>query len=261
MGRPLATTTYRLLRLGNRFGFLVSVHQVFACDGIDTGQSFLRVDHSIQCHTTEHRLYTAYAGLMCLVYPFGIPFAYALVLYKARRGLKAEGEELGAAATPPRRTDAAVLRPLWQPYRRSVYYYEVVECFRRVALSGLVVFILPDTAGQVMTAFLLSLAFFALFTVLYPYADARDTWLARIGHAIVMMSMFVALAVKLDVEGDDGFSQDVFAAALVLINVVMVLTVAVEAFGMCSVVVRDIRESVEPSTGGVEGFGEDVCHP
>ncbi len=230
--------------------------QTFACDKIDTGASYLRADHSIECFTTEHRLYTAYAGLMCLVYPLGIPFAYAAILYKARRGLKSDEEDEGA--TTATSTDVAALRPLWQPYRRSVYYYEVVECFRRVTLSGLVVFILPDTAGQVMTAFLLSLAFFAVFTVLYPYADARDTWLARIGHAIVMMSMFVALAVKLDVEDDDGFSRDVFAGALVLVNVVMILTVVVEALGMCSVVIRDIRDSVPSATGGVEGFGEEL---
>ena len=175
---------------------------------------------------------------MCLAYPIGIPVAYWLFLYKARKGIKSEEE-----AT---RTDITVLRPLWAPYQPRVYYYEVVECFRRVTLSGLMVFILPNTAGQVMTGFLLSVVFFALFTVLDPYADPRDTWLARFGHAIVMMSLFVAVAVKVDVTADDGFSQDVFAGALVVINAALALVVAVEAIWMCSDVVRGIQEIREP---------------
>ncbi|CAN0030927.1 unnamed protein product [Scytosiphon promiscuus] len=230
-----------------------TVFQTFACDDIDNGKSFLRADHSIQCFTTEHQVYMAYAGLMCFVYPFGIPFCYAATLYQARHGITSDVEAI--------RDKATVLRALHLPYRRDVYYYAVIECFRRVTLSGIVVFILPNTAGQVMTTFLLSLCFFAAFMVLNPYTDVLDTWLARVGHAIVMMSMFVALAVKVDTEGDDGFSQDVFAGALVLVNCAMVLTVVAEAFGMCSAVVRDVREPVSAITGrrgGVNGFGVEM---
>ena len=180
----------------------------------------------------------AYAGLMCLVYPLGIPFCYAAILYHARHGIKSDVESVQDKAT--------VLRALHAPYRRDVYYYEVVECFRRVTFSGIVVFVLPNTAGQVMTTFLLSLFFFAAFTLLDPYTDVLDTWLARVGHAIVMMSMFVALVVKVDTAGDDGFSQDVFAGALVLVNCGLVLTVCAEAFGLCSAVVRELREPLPP---------------
>eukprot|EP00903_Cladosiphon_okamuranus_P011974 g11246.t1 len=219
-----------------------TVFQTFACDEIDrvdTKEYFLRADYSTQCYTTEHRVYMVYAGFMCLVYPLGIPVAYWSFLYKARKGFKSEEEEATG-------TNATVLRPLWQPYRRSVYYYEVVECFRRVTLSGLLVFVLPNTAGQVMTGFLLSVAFFALFTLLKPYENKRDTWLATVGHVIVMMSLFVAIAVKVDLEEDDGFSQEVFAGALVVINVVLVLIVAVEALLTCSDVVKEVREIREP---------------
>ncbi|CAM9261198.1 unnamed protein product, partial [Laminaria digitata] len=195
------------------------IFQTFACVDLDTGDSFLRADHSIKCNTPKHQAYMVYAGFMCLVYPFGIPFCYAAILYQARDGLKSDDETI--------RQNATVLRALWTPYRRDVYYYEVVECFRRVTLSGLVVFVLPNTAGQVITTFLLSLLFFALFTVLNPYTNTWDTWLARIGHAIVMMSMFIALAVKVEIGDDDKFSQEVFATVLVLANCVMILTVVV----------------------------------
>lgn len=202
-----------------------AVFQTFACDDLDNGKSFLRADHSIQCDTTAHKLYKAYAGVMCLLYPLGIPFCYAAILYPVRECLKSDNKQV--------REKATVLRALAAPYRKEVYYYEVVECLRRVTLSGLVVFILPNTAGQVITTFLLSLFFFAVFMGLDPHELGFDKWLDRIGHAIVMMSMFVALAVKVDIERDDEFSQEVFAGALVVANCVMVLTILVESCMVC----------------------------
>ena len=231
-----------------------TIFETFACDDIDTGESFLRADHGIQCFTVEHRVYMVYAGFMCLVYPFGIPFCYAAILYQAREGLMSEEEAV--------RTNATALRALHAPYRKEVYYYEVVECFRRVTLSGLVVFILPNTAGQVITTFLLSFFYFALFMALHPYKQAWDTWLARVGHAIVTMSMFVALVVKVDTEGDDGFSQNVFAGALLFVNCALVLAVAVEAFAMCLMTFRkDITVPERVGPARVTSAGEGGAKP
>lgn len=212
-----------------------TVFQTFACDDLDTGESFLRADHSIQCYTTKHQWFMGYAAVMCLVYPLGIPFCYAVILYQAREGLSSKDQTV--------RDNATVLRALHEPYRPD--RCEVVECFRRV-ISGIVVFVLPNTAAQVMTAFLLSFFFFALYTVLDPYEDAAsgrfsmcafDTWLTRVGHAIVMMRMFADLVAKVETESDDSFSQGVFAWALLVVNCALFLTVAGEAFMTCSGVV------------------------
>ncbi|CAM9714629.1 unnamed protein product, partial [Hapterophycus canaliculatus] len=226
-----------------------AVFQVFPCDELDNGKSFLRADHSIQCDTPTHKVYTAYAAFMCLVYPLGIPACYAAILYRDRNTLKANKTD-GKRARPgaPDKSnltdEAGVFQALSAPYRREVFYYEVVECFRRVTLTGLVVFILPNTAGQVITTFLLSLLFFGVFMGLDPYHDDNlfDKWLDRIGHVIVMMSMFVALAIKVDIEEDDEFSQEVFGGALVVTNCVMVSTLVVQACMMCKDATKQSRD-------------------
>lgn len=51
------------------------------------------------------------------------------------------------------------MKDLWKPYRKSTYFYEIIECLRRVVLSGAVVFVLPNTAGRVATSFLLAMLF------------------------------------------------------------------------------------------------------
>ena len=38
---------------------------------------------------------------------------------------------------------------LWEPYRSERFYYEVVECGRRIMLTGVVVLFFPDDAAQI----------------------------------------------------------------------------------------------------------------
>ncbi|CAN0521707.1 unnamed protein product, partial [Scytosiphon promiscuus] len=128
-----------------------SVFHTFDCDDLDTGSSFIRSDHSLECYTTTHKIFMAYAGVMVAVFPLGIPLCYAFVLYRNRDSLKVE---VGSEANT---THVASFRELWEPYRPQVYFYEVVECLRRVLLSGVVVFIFPHTAGQVATSLLLAI--------------------------------------------------------------------------------------------------------
>lgn len=206
--------------------------QTFACDVVqgdfsEPARAFLRADHRINCNTVKHNAFKVFAGIMCLVYPFGIPFCYMLFLCRHRDVFTiAEGREATV-------TDIDFANVLWKPYRPQMFYFEIIECFRRVALSGVVVFILPNTAGQIVTTFLMSVVFFAVLTILNPYANAWDAWLARAGHTVVMLSMFVALLMKVDTHGENSFSQNVFGYALVVTSCAMMVAVAGEAYGMC----------------------------
>ncbi|CAM9567596.1 unnamed protein product, partial [Laminaria digitata] len=187
-----------------------SIFQTFACDHLDDGTYFLRADHSLECYTTTHKAFMVYAGVMVGVYPIGIPASYALVLYRSRASLHA-GQVASTA-------DAAIVRELRAPYRPQVYYYEVVECLRRVLLSGAVVLVFPNSAAQVAITFLLAIWSAAVLTVLHPYACRSHTWLARSSHAVVILSMYLALLQKIDDFSNEGSSQHVFACVLVALN-------------------------------------------
>ncbi|CAN0368499.1 unnamed protein product, partial [Scytosiphon promiscuus] len=167
-----------------------SIFQTFACDHLDDGRSFLRADHSLECYTNTHKAFMAYAGVMVAVYPVGIPACYALVLYRSRDCLKA-GQGASTA-------EAAIAKELWAPYRPQVYYYEVVDCFRRVLLSGAVVFVYPNSAGQVAASVLLAVMFATVLMALNPYEGRWHTWIARTGHAVVILSMYLTLLQKVD---------------------------------------------------------------
>ena len=44
----------------------------------------MKVDYSLDCDSDDHKLYELYASIMFLVYPFGTPLMYFILLYRRR---------------------------------------------------------------------------------------------------------------------------------------------------------------------------------
>ncbi|CAM9229833.1 unnamed protein product, partial [Laminaria digitata] len=68
-----------------------AIFQPFACDDFDNGVSNVRVDNSLECYIAKYTLFRVYAGVIVVVYPFGVPFCYSVVLHRSRAALKDMG--------------------------------------------------------------------------------------------------------------------------------------------------------------------------
>lgn len=197
------------------------VFQMFACDTLDDGNRYLRADYTILCDSPKHRFFEVYASFMIAIYPVGIPVLYTGLLLKDRRLLQ---DQKG-------RVDSLVVRPtsgLWQPYRPNRFYYEVIECARRILLAGVVVFIYPNTAAQIAVTLAIAVVFVFVSEGMTPYESPWDTWISRIGHAVIFASMYLALLLKVDVSSDNNNSQRLFETILVASHGSMVLAVVIE---------------------------------
>ncbi|CAM9644386.1 unnamed protein product [Ectocarpus sp. 13 AM-2016] len=223
--------------------------KTFACDDEAVeGESYLRADYSIQCHTDKHTWYKVYAGVMIMVYPVGIPILYAFILWQNRESLNPR-VETGAVVNP--RADGSTARTsykakysedleeklekrrrnpdlipsmfLWKDFGPEIYYYEVVECGRRILLTGVLIFISPNTAAQVAAACMFALVSLLGFELLRPHLDRVDSWLYRLGCLCIFLSNFLALLIKVD-SGADG-NHDVFGAIMIGINVFLIMAV------------------------------------
>lgn len=144
-------------------GVSSTVFGTFACEDLDDGGSYLRADYRIRCDTDKHRLFQSYAVFMIFLYPVGIPVLFAGLLFYHRGPL---------ADRSSGRDDNPIIKPfadLWQPYRPEMYMFELLEYLRRILLSGIVVFIFPNTAAQVAVTFIMELFFFVVSVFLLPY--------------------------------------------------------------------------------------------
>lgn len=195
---------------------------MFACDDLEDGKRYLRADYRIECNSARHEAFEIYAAFMILVYPVGIPLFYAVLLFIHSDVLRNDSA----------REENILVRPtadLWDAYKPDRFYFEVVECSRRLLLAGIAVFIYPGTAAQVAITLMIAVFYLALFEALSPYESKWDVWLARTGHVVVFTSMFLALLLKVDVSTEDVGSQKVFEVILVTTHACMVFSVVLEA--------------------------------
>lgn len=197
-----------------------TIFQTFVCDSLDDGNAYLRADYSVTCWTAKHNAYRTYAIIMVCVYPVGIPALFAWWLARNRQQL-----------TNPSREGMVHLhkfRGLWAAYKPSCYYYEVVECSRRIVLTGAAVLVFPNSADQIAVVLLLAVLFMFISESLSPFEAKFDMWLYRWGNGIVLGSMYVALLLKFEITGEESQTSIAMTAMLIVANVFMIGTVVVQ---------------------------------
>lgn len=210
---------------------------VFSCETLDNGVSYLRADYGLTCSSSRHAAFRAYAGLMVVVYPLGIPAVFGWWLRRNRRALLS-----------PARLENPHLEPakaLWDSYKGHRWYFIVIEYGRRIALTGLGVFIYPNSAAQVAILLLLAFGFSMLSEVLDPFETSIETWLYRSGSCVIFASMYAALLLKVDVSNENSQSQDAFSAVLILSHVILFLTVFTQGGFALLQKWRDVRRAEE----------------
>ncbi|CAB1100084.1 unnamed protein product [Ectocarpus sp. CCAP 1310/34] len=208
------------------------VFQAFACEDFpEIGKSFLRADFRIECDKPKHYTYKIYAAVMICIYPLGIPgaFCYFLARQMSRinpptdKGLKNQrGRKHDAEKMNQRRTDRAIAPTsfLWNAYYPSRYYYEVIECFRRLLLTGLLVFLVPDTPGQVAFGCVFAFLSLLVFELLRPHTDHLDMQLYRTGCLVIFLTNSLA-----NVASPCSRSCEVYSIVLIIVNVLFVLSI------------------------------------
>ncbi len=207
----------------------------FSCEGLDSGVSYLRADYALTCSSQRHDVFRAYAGLMAVVYPLGVPALFGWWLRRHRRELQS-----------PDRSENPHLEPakaLWESYKGNRWYFIIIEYGRRIALTGLGVFIYPNSAAQVAILLLLAFGFSMLSEVLDPFETPIETWLYRSGSCVIFASMYVALLLKVDVSDENSESQTAFSAVLILSHVVLFTTVFVQGVFTLVQKWRAVREA------------------
>ena len=118
------------------------------------------------------------------------------------------------------------------PCSMSSSRLQVVECFRRIMLTGVIVFIFPGDAAQIAVTIIISFVFFVVSEAVGAYESVLEIWLSRAGHVVLFFSFFAALLYKVDVSNEREASQEALGIILVVVHVVLVLSVLFHALGM-----------------------------
>ena len=212
-----------------------TVFETFGCDPLDDGVDYLRADYRLECNSREYSIYRGFAVVMVVVYPIGIPLCFGSWVFMNRHALRGRSNAEGV------RGHLKPFAELWEPYKPERYYWEVVEFARRVLLTGIGVFIFPNSPAQVAIILLLAGVFAVVFEILDPYQDNRDTQLYRAGYIVVILSIYLALLLRVDVSDEHSPSQDVFSILLIMVHCMMIVAVVAEGLSYVSEACRTMR--------------------
>ena len=267
----------------------VKIFSTFACKEFDQGYgTFLKVDYSIDCESDEHALYTKYAFLMIAIYPGGIPTLYHFLLHGARKKLDPRQRELSFELNSETAGQEKALEErkkheesdpnikalffLYGAYEPQCYWFEVFETLRKLALTGGLVFLKPGTASQIMMSMILCLGSMRIYAGYKPFIEDKVDTFAEVAQWQLFFTMFAALAIRVNVDGESLQDRNAFDVMLVILQFIAPFSVVVhyfvfearddarsmhqtksdvhEEWGLASSGVRDVFSGFKTSVGG-----------
>ena len=108
-------------------------------------------------------------------------------------------------------------------YELRTFYYELVECARKLAIVCLPVFFQPSgSVSQLIFGLLVCFATFGALQMLAPYASGADDWLARFAQVQIFFALLSSVALKYDASTiSNATNMDVLLSALTLIPILL----------------------------------------
>lgn len=232
---------------------------------------FLTADLSIDCSSSRYATGAAWAAVMLLLLPVGLPCFYLWQLHSLKdliatreQLMYVRGEDghvlLDAAAEPvadeamTAHRDAA-LGPLlfvFWPYRPECWYWEVVDMLRKVLLCGWLVVFRHSTTVQAVLGVLSCLLGIKVLGVGAPWRDGGAAVTAECASWQVLALFFIALLLR-DQDFSAARGPDLDAA---LLSVVL-LGVLVEAW--LAIVGASARDSGDKYMSTSAAHGADLA--
>ena len=201
-----------------------TIFQMFPCKNVDPGNeddmpnTYLQADFTIDCESPRYQTGVGIAVAMIFIYPLGIPAFYLYSLYKKKNEIiNRKALEVGGKLPD----GLVVLEFLFRAYKPELWYFEVVETYRRLCMTAILSVIATGSSSQVVCAMLLSCFFLKAYDKVKPYEKENVAILAEVGQAQIFFSFFGALIIRGNLLGSDA--NALVGGTLIPINLSVIL--------------------------------------
>lgn len=188
------------------------------CEQFEDGSSFLKADYGISCLDANRDAWVLYAVVMLIIYPIGIPMVYLFSLMRWKHKINPHTPVNGVEPDDPDYLDEVLkvrsqdpdLAPyvfLFGNYEPENWYFEVLELFRKVLLTGFIVWMGAGTASQILCAILITLGAVAVTQSLEPFLIDSDDHVAVLSHYQLLLTLLGALVLAAGIAEDDGYGS------------------------------------------------------
>ena len=168
--------------------------------------SLLRADYSIKCFTPRHRVYWLIAAV-CATYPVGFPLVMLFLIYRFRDSRAGENISFG-------------LRVFFESYKERFWFWEIIEMYRKLILTSLVLFFGSDNLSQNGFTVVMVGTFGVAYTFLRPVKGKFEDRL----QALVLWIIFFDVCLgtmytsRDAIDGDKGSESITLNVLFVVLN-------------------------------------------
>ena len=190
-----------------------TIFVAFIPQQIDENEIMLRADFQINYDTVEHLAVLSNAALMVLVYPIGFPLLIFIWLFSNREELRKEGSAARVA-----------FDPLVGAYSVEFWYFEAIEMFRKIILTGLMIFWTPGSVQQLVVGVQISAFFLVVSIKTRPFLTRFNNNFKIVTDLAVMVTFNVAILLsdRVDWSMEPGFvTREALDMMLIVVNMVI----------------------------------------
>ena len=223
----------------------------FKCDyfpSVDT--SYAVIDYTLVCESNGNKSSTrvfweTYAIVMIFLFPLGIPLMFGCLLYQRRYDLCPKLKERGGSYIFIRQYDwgrevekseesverCAHLMFLTEMYEPHCFWFEIVESWRRLMLSSMLILLEDGSIMQVMVAIFICLLNIKIFTYYEPFDDDDDDQLAEAAQWQLFAIFFVVLLTRMNqLSSENGSSTGILLVAITAFSFVVLFIILLRIY-------------------------------
>eukprot|EP01045_Picozoa_sp_COSAG04_P000517 COSAG04_NODE_12_length_42844_cov_6.769213_21_plen_1150_part_00 len=183
-----------------------TLFRVPQCKDFGEDASFHEDDYTIDCNATKFTLTVAFAIVVIILIPIGVPAIFTILMLRAKQSIGGVVNEtaLGGAKLAPDDADDEddTYGFLISDYRPQYWYHEIVTYSRKLILGGISVVMGRGTMAQ--TYFVISAEAFYLMHHMrtYPFVVYKHNVMEALGHCALMLLYAISLILRNDDQGD-----------------------------------------------------------
>jgi hypothetical protein len=147
---------------------------------------------------------------MLIIYPLGIPLYFAFEIHRNRNAIRGEGiaSRVGRVSSifnlwqkEDRNSQLEGIAFLYEPYRKSRFtlYAEVIDVYRRLILSSLVVFSGQNAVTRSLWGSLIAGFWVQIFSMYEPFISVRTNFFAHMGNLTILSTYIIRFFLEIGI--------------------------------------------------------------
>jgi len=168
----------------------------------------LEKDMRHYCTESTYSFFYFFALINICIYPAGVPSFFILLMWRER-------EQISDSINQKK------YGFLFADYVQMYFLWEVIDLFRKLLLSGLMIFFQPGSVGQLLAGMIIALIFLELQLRLMPYNDLLANAVQTVAFNAIFLNLLGAVLTKVKMtDGVDSNTTSVFINYfLIFVNV------------------------------------------